>query len=150
MTAAEAFEAVALLRQKSDLLVQESTSNVEQLLAAWPPVQEETYFFDSSGGLGWGLPASVGIALAQKKGNRTTVAAIGDGALHYSVQSLYTAVQEKVNLIILVPRNEEYAILKEFAVFEDTPNCRQYYPFHGYNFIEMPYRDVLTCHLQPP
>jgi hypothetical protein len=25
-----------------------------------------------------------------------------------------------------VPRNEEYAILKEFAVFEDTPNCREY------------------------
>jgi hypothetical protein len=31
-----------------------------------------------------------------------------------------------VNLIILVARNEEYAILKEFAVFEDTPNCREY------------------------
>lgn len=124
MTASEAFTAVALLRQYSDLLVQESSSNVEDLLNAWPIVEQETYFTFASGGLGWGLPASVGIALAQK--NRTTIAAIGDGALHYSVQSIYTAVQHNVNLIILVPRNEEYAILKEFAIFEDTPNCREY------------------------
>ena len=124
MTASEAFTAVALLRAKHDILVQESPSNVADLLYAWPIVEQETYFTSASGGLGWGAPAAVGIALAQK--NRTTVLAVGDGSLHYSVQSIYTAVQHKLNLIILVPRNEEYAILKEFAVFEDTPNCREY------------------------
>jgi benzoylformate decarboxylase len=123
MTAAEAFAAVALLRESNDILVQESPSNVLDLLTAWPIVQQESYFTSASGGLGWGCPAAVGIALAQT--NRTTVLAIGDGSLHYSVQSIYTAVQLKLDLIILVPRNEEYAILKEFAVFEDTPNCRK-------------------------
>lgn len=125
MTASEAFTAVALLRQVSDLLVQESASNVGDLLEAWPIVQQESYFTSASGGLGWGGPAAVGIALAQQQGNRTTILAIGDGSLHYSVQSIYTAVQQKVKMIILVPRNEEYAILKEFAVFEETPNCRE-------------------------
>lgn len=124
MTASEAFTAVALLRRTSDILVQESPSNVGDLLDAWPIVEQETYFTSASGGLGWGASAAVGIALAQS--NRTTVLVIGDGSLHYSVQSIYTAVQHKLNLIILVPRNEEYAILKEFAVFEDTPNCREY------------------------
>ena len=124
MTASEAFTAVALLRAKYDILVQESPSNIGDLLEAWPVIEQETYFTSASGGLGWGAPAAVGIALAQK--NRTVVLAIGDGSLHYSVQSIYTAVQHKLNLIILVPRNEEYAILKEFAVFEDTPNCREY------------------------
>lgn len=124
MTATELFEAMAMTRQKSDILVQESTSNVGQLMEAWPIVEQESYFTFASGGLGWGLPAAVGIALAQT--NRTTIAVIGDGALHYSVQSLYSAVQHKANVIILVPRNEEYAILKEFAVFEDSPNCRKY------------------------
>lgn len=123
MTAAEAFEAVALLRKKSDLLVQESSSNIVQLLDAWPAIEPETYFQSASGGLGWGAPAAVGIALAQK--NRTTIAAIGDGALHYSVQCIYTAVQQNANVIFLIPRNEEYLVLKEFAVFEDTPNCRK-------------------------
>jgi benzoylformate decarboxylase len=124
MTASEAFTAIALLRRESDLLVQESASNVGDLLNAWPIVQQESYFTSASGGLGWGGPAAVGIALAQR--NRTVILAIGDGSLHYSVQSIYTAVQQKVKMIILVPRNEEYAILKEFAVFEDTPNCREY------------------------
>ena len=127
MTASEAFTAVALLRRESDLLVQESASNVGDLLNAWPIVQQESYFTSASGGLGWGGPAAVGIALAQR--NQTVILAIGDGSLHYSVQSIYTAVQQKIKVIILVPRNEEYAILKEFAVFEDTPNCREYFQY---------------------
>jgi benzoylformate decarboxylase len=124
MTASEAFTAAALLRAELDILVQETPSNVGDLLNAWPIVREESYFTSASGGLGWGGPAAVGIALAQN--NRTTVLAIGDGSLHYSVQSIYTAVQHKLNLIILVPRNEEYAILKEFAIFENTPKCRKF------------------------
>lgn len=127
MTAAQAFEAAALARQKSDLLVQESPSNVEDLLTAWPIIEQATYFTSASGFLGWGLPAAVGIAMAQT--NRSTVLALGDGSMQYSVQAIYTAVQHKAKLIILVPRNEEYAILKEFAIFEKTPNCRKYHPW---------------------
>ena len=37
-------------------------------------------------------------------------------------QSLYTAAQQKLKLIYIVPCNDEYAILKEFAVLEKTPN----------------------------
>jgi benzoylformate decarboxylase len=124
MTAMEAFTAVAQLRPTNALLVQESPSNGADLLQVWPAEQPESYFTFASGGLGWNAPAAVGIALAQKHHNtsRPTVLAIGDGSLHYSVQSIYTAVQQKVKLIYLVPRNEEYAILKEFAVLEETPN----------------------------
>jgi benzoylformate decarboxylase len=124
MTAAEAFQAAALGRQKSDLLVQESPSNVEDLLKAWPIVEQSTYYTSASDYLGWGLPAAVGIALAQT--NRTTVLALGDGSMQYSVQAIYSAVQHKAKLIILVPQNNEYAILKEFAIFEKAPNCRKY------------------------
>src|SRR6202008_3991518 len=53
---------------------------------------------------------------------RPVIAAIGDGALQYSVQSLYTAARQKLKLIYIVPCNDEYAILKEFAVLEKTPN----------------------------
>jgi benzoylformate decarboxylase len=74
--------------------------------------------------LGWNAPAAVGIALAQRKSGsgRPVIAVIGDGALQYSVQSLYTAAQLKLRLIYIVPCNAEYAILKEFAVLEKTPN----------------------------
>ena len=124
MTALDAWTAIAQLRPKNALLVQESPSNGEDLVQVWLAEQPESYFTFASGGLGWNAPAAVGIALAQKqnKTSRPTVLAIGDGSLQYSVQSIYTAVQHKVKLIYLVPRNEEYAILKEFAILEDTPN----------------------------
>jgi benzoylformate decarboxylase len=124
MTALDAWSAIAQLRPQNALLVQESPSNGGDLVQVWPAERPESYFTFASGGLGWNAPAAVGIALAQKQNNtsRPTVLAIGDGSLHYSVQSIYTAVQHKVKLIYLVPRNEEYAILKEFAVLEETPN----------------------------
>lgn len=124
MTAMDAFSAVASLRPPHAILVSETPSNAADLLRAWPAREPESYFTFASGGLGWGVPASVGIAWAQKYNatSRTTIAAIGDGSFHYSVQSMYTAVQQQVKLIILVPANSSYAILKEFAILERTPN----------------------------
>lgn len=48
--------------------------------------------------------------------------AVEDGSLHYSVQGIRTAVQHKVKLIYLVLMNGQYAMFKEFAVLEQTPN----------------------------
>ena len=123
ITALDAFTAAAKWRGNA-LLVQESPSNAPDLIRAWPSVEPESYFTFASGGLGWNAPAAVGIALAQQHlgTGRPTVLAIGDGSINYSVQSIYTAVQQGVKLIYLVPKNEEYAILKEFAVLEQTPN----------------------------
>jgi Thiamine pyrophosphate enzyme, C-terminal TPP binding domain/Peptidase dimerisation domain len=50
----------------------------------------------ASGGLGWGLPAAVGVALAEKQ---PVVCLIGDGSAMYSIQALWTAVQEKLPMI---------------------------------------------------
>ena len=124
MTAMDAWSTVAQLRPENAILAQESPSNGSDLLQVWPAERPESYFTFASGGLGWNAPAAVGIALAQKRGgtSRPTILAIGDGSLHYSVQSIYTAVQHKVKIIYLVPVNEEYAILKEFAILEQTPN----------------------------
>jgi benzoylformate decarboxylase len=124
LTALEVFAALSELRPKDAILVQETASNSADLLQCWPTLEPDSYFTFASGGLGWNTPAAVGIALAQKKSGsgRPVVAVIGDGALQYSVQSLYTAAQLKLKLIYIVPCNAEYAILKEFAVLEKTPN----------------------------
>jgi benzoylformate decarboxylase len=124
LTAFEAFAALSELRPENAIVVNETASNFGDFLQNWPIVKPDSYYTFASGGLGWGSPASVGIALAQKKSasGRPVVALIGDGALQYSVQDLYTAAQEKLKLIFVVPCNDEYAILKEFAVLEKTPN----------------------------
>jgi len=124
LTAMEAFAALSELRPKDAILVQETPSNVGDLLQCWPTLQPDSYYTFASGGLGWNTPAAVGIAIAQKKSRsgRLVIAVIGDGSLQYSVQSLYTAAQQRLKLIYIVPCNDEYAILKEFAVLENTPN----------------------------
>lgn len=124
LTALEAFAALSELRPDDAILVNETASNFADLIQNWPIHKPDTYYTFASGGLGWGSPAAVGIALAEKKmgTNHPVVAAIGDGALQYSVQDLYTAAQLKLKVIFIVPCNGEYAILKEFAVLEKTPN----------------------------
>ena len=49
------------------------------------------------------------------------IAIIGDGSFQYSIQSLWTAAQLRLPILIVVPKNEEYCILKSFAVLEETP-----------------------------
>jgi benzoylformate decarboxylase len=122
MTAYEAFDAAAASRPSNAILVQESPSNYADLVANWPSLQPEHFFTMASGGLGWNAPAAVGIALAQKETSKPTVLVIGDGSLQYSVQSIWSAVQQKVKLVYLVPVNDDYTILKEFAVLENAPN----------------------------
>src|SRR6201999_1881685 len=53
---------------------------------------------------------------------RTVVATIGDGSCQYSVQAIYTAAQHKLPIVFVVMRNEEYSVLKAFALLEKTPN----------------------------
>jgi benzoylformate decarboxylase len=137
LTALEAFAALSELRPANAILVNETASNFGDLAQYWPINEPGSYYTFASGGLGWGEPAAVGVAIAQKKlgTGRPVVAAIGDGALQYSVQSLYTAAQQKLKLIYIVPCNDEYAILKEFAVLEKTPNVPA---------LDLPGLDIVT------
>jgi benzoylformate decarboxylase len=125
LTAGEVFSALSEVRPDNAIIVQESPSNCGDLMLSWRTEKPESYYSYASGGLGWNAPAAVGIALAQEKNQtrRSVVAFIGDGALQYSVQCLYTAAQLRLNLVYIVPCNGEYAILKEFAALQDTPNC---------------------------
>jgi benzoylformate decarboxylase len=124
LTASEVYAALSELRPGNAIVVQESPSNAMDLAMWWPTIKPASYYTFASGGLGWNAPAAVGIALAQKKSGtgRPVVAVIGDGSLQYSVQCLASAAQHKLKVIYVIPCNGEYAILKEFAVLENTPN----------------------------
>jgi benzoylformate decarboxylase len=124
LTAVEVYAALSEVRPENAIVVQESPSNYGDFLHWWPSIESGAYFTYASGGLGHNAPSSVGIALAQKKlgTNRPVVTVIGDGSLQYSVQSLASAAQHKLKVVYIVPCNGEYAILKEFAELEKTPN----------------------------
>jgi benzoylformate decarboxylase len=74
---------------------------------------QDSFFTMASGGLGWSLPASVGIALGSAE--RRTVCLIGDGSAMYSIQALWTAAQRKLPLTVVVINNKGYGAMRSFS-----------------------------------
>ncbi|NMO89234.1 benzoylformate decarboxylase [Actinomycetospora sp. TBRC 11914] len=117
----EVFDTVDVVWPVDGVVVDESPSNRAALHARRPVRRPGSSFFTTSGGLGFGLPAAVGVALADR--SRPVLAAIGDGSMQYSIQALATASALGVPVTVLVLENREYAILKWFAARENTPKA---------------------------
>ncbi|KQB52550.1 benzoylformate decarboxylase, partial [Pseudomonas endophytica] len=88
------FQALRAATPSNTVLLEESPSNLAELHSAWPVEQPDSFYTFASGSLGWNLPASIGIALAERDSgrNRPVPAIIGDGSFQYSIQGLWTAV----------------------------------------------------------
>jgi benzoylformate decarboxylase len=69
------------------------------------------YFFCKGGGLGWGMPAALGVALAHER-TLPVLSAVGDGSAMYSPQALWTAAHEQLPVVFTVFNNRQYRILK--------------------------------------
>ena len=74
---------------------------------------QDSFYTMASGGLGYGLPAAVGMALGRKTGR--TVCLIGDGSAMYSIQALWTAAQRNVPLTVVVVNNAGYGAMRSFS-----------------------------------
>jgi benzoylformate decarboxylase len=74
---------------------------------------QDSFYTMASGGLGWSLPAAVGIALGGPK--RRTVCLIGDGSAMYSIQALWTAAQRKLPITVVVINNSGYGAMRSFS-----------------------------------
>jgi benzoylformate decarboxylase len=123
LTPPEVYAVLSRVRPPDAVIVNESTSTMAQQIEWLPAVRTGSFFATASGGIGWGVPAAVGIALADRdRGvSRPVLALIDDGSSQYSVQALWTAVQHELPIVYVIMRNEEYSILKSFAVLEETP-----------------------------
>lgn len=123
LSSLELFKILRASTPADTVLVEESPSNLGELHTAWPIDQPDSFYTFASGSLGWNLPASIGLALAERDSgrNRPILAIIGDGSFQYSIQGLWTAAQHELPILFVVPRNGQYGILKSFAVLEDTP-----------------------------
>ena len=65
----------------------------------------------SGGALGWGVPAAVGACLGCP--GRPVQAIVGDGSYQFSVQAIWTAVQQQVSLVVVVLDNGGYLAVKQ-------------------------------------
>jgi benzoylformate decarboxylase len=93
------------------ILVDEGLTSSRQVLALRPHRDRYGYHALASGGIGWGLPASVGVSLANPQ--RPVVCFSGDGSAMYSIQALWTAAHHKLPLSVVIVNNGGYRIIKQ-------------------------------------
>ncbi|WP_410644231.1 benzoylformate decarboxylase [Amycolatopsis sp. lyj-346] len=82
--------------------------------------REGSYFFPAAGGLGFGLPAAVGVAMGSP--DRPVVGVIGDGSANYGITALWTAAHYRVPVTFVILRNGVYGALRWFGELLGTPN----------------------------
>jgi benzoylformate decarboxylase len=93
------------------IMVDEGLTSSRQMLALRPHRDRYGYHALASGGIGWGLPASVGVSLANP--DRPVVCFSGDGSAMYSIQALWTAAHHKLPLTVIILNNGGYRIIKQ-------------------------------------
>jgi benzoylformate decarboxylase len=96
-----------------DVLVEEAPSHRPAMQKFMPMRGQDSFYTMASGGLGFGLPAAVGMALG-RPGARV-VCLIGDGSAMYSIQALWTAAQDKLPLTVVVLNNSGYGAMRSFS-----------------------------------
>lgn len=118
LDASTVHSALAEVLPEDAIVVLESPSSTLALRNQLRISRPGSYYFAAGGGLGFGLPASIGVQLAQP--DRPVVCVLGEGSAQYAITAFWTAVAYEVPVTFLVLRNEEYAILKWFAEVESV------------------------------
>jgi benzoylformate decarboxylase len=95
-------------------IVDEGVTSKYAMLTRWN-LQPDQYISNKGGGLGYGLPASIGAAVAETLQDepRDVVGFIGDGSYLYYPQAIYSATRYDLDLTVVIPDNRNYRILKD-------------------------------------
>lgn len=122
-------------------LVEEVPSHRPAMQKFLPMRGQDSFYTMASGGLGYSLPAAVGMALGKPK--TRTVCLIGDGSAMYSIQALWTAAQRKLPLTIVVINNSGYGAMRSFSQVMQVRNVPGL-ELPGIDFVRL--AEGLGCH----
>lgn len=104
---------------KEAIVVDEGITTSGSLVDFLPYTDRYAYFGNSSGGIGWGIAAAVGVQEAQP--DRQVVAIIGDGSSMYAIQALWSAANLKQQTVFVITNNRGYSVLKQrLKLFHDN------------------------------
>ena len=104
---------LAALRPRNSIIVEEAPSTRGPMHDYLPILERDTFYTCASGGLGHGLPAAVGVALARP--GEKVIALLGDGSSLYAIQGLWTAAQLKLPITFIIVNNRRYEALLQFG-----------------------------------
>lgn len=113
LTDAWLLQQIAALRPKASVIVEEAPSSRGAMHDRLPILARDGFYTCASGGLGHGLPAAIGIALARP--DEKVIAIIGDGSAMYAIQGLWTAAQRRLPISFIVVNNARYQALHGFG-----------------------------------
>ncbi|GLR97273.1 MULTISPECIES: benzoylformate decarboxylase [Bradyrhizobium] len=122
-------------------LVEEVPSHRPAMQKFMPMRGQDSFYTMSSGGLGYSLPAAVGMALG--KPSSRTVCLIGDGSAMYSIQALWTAAQRKLPLTVVVINNSGYGAMRSFSQVMQVRNVPGL-ELPGIDFVRL--AEGMGCH----
>jgi benzoylformate decarboxylase len=117
--------AIGEILPRDTVVIDETVSSgggLRQLVKSDDP---QSFFGLRGGGIGWGIPASIGVKIALP--DRPVIALVGDGSSMYTIQALWTAARYKVGVVFVIFNNTSYRILKQrlfaqrgYAAQQDT------------------------------
>ncbi|HSP98138.1 MAG TPA: thiamine pyrophosphate-binding protein [Candidatus Dormibacteraeota bacterium] len=103
--------AIGEMLPKDAVVVAEATSSARGIHHLIRSDDPQSFFGLRGGGVGWGLPAAIGVKLALP--DRPVVALLGDGGAMYTCQALWTAAHHRIGVVFVILNNASYRILKQ-------------------------------------
>jgi benzoylformate decarboxylase len=113
LRAAHVLAALAERLPVDTVVVEETPSSRPDLHRLVPARAPLGFLSAAMGGLGFGLPAAIGVRMASPR--RPVVAVVGDGSSLYGIQALWSAAHYNVGVLFLVLANGRYAIMDRLA-----------------------------------
>lgn len=113
MTDAFVLQRLAALRPRDSVIVEEAPSTRGPMHDHLPILAPDTFYTTASGGLGHGLPAAIGMAMARPQAK--VIALLGDGSAMYAIQGLHAAAQAGVAVSFVIIKNRRYEALHSFG-----------------------------------
>ena len=104
---------LAALRPANIAIVEEAPSTRGPMHDYFPIRAGDEFHTCASGGLGHGLPAAIGVALARPE--TPVLCLLGDGSAMYAIQGLWTAAQTGADVRFVIVNNGGYAALDQFG-----------------------------------
>ena len=91
------------------VIIEESPSSRSRLQAMLPARRPLGFLSAAMGGLGFALPAAIGVKMGLPE--RPVVAVVGDGSSMYAIQSLWSAAHYQVGALFVILCNRGYSIM---------------------------------------
>jgi acetolactate synthase I/II/III large subunit len=110
LTAQAIGQTLSMLMPEGAILVDEAATNGPPIFTATKGARAHDYLNPVNGGaIGGGLPMALGAAIACP--NRKVVHLQADGSGMYTVQALWSMAREKADVVVVLLKNDAYAIL---------------------------------------